>query len=87
MEVDLELVGERASLKELGALGSSFECLRRGAKQLEIDIDLFHYARSPDLHDDFASARKQRRMDLRDRRRRERLLVDPRERVRGQVLV
>ena len=85
-KVHLELVRERTSLEELGALGTPLERLRRRAEQCEVDLDLLLDPRPAHLDDHLASRLQQGRVDLRDRRRGDGLGVDPRERVRRKIL-
>ena len=85
-QVHLELVGERAGLQQLRALGALLEQLRRRAHEREVEVDLLLDSRPPHLHDHLAPAGQQRRVDLRNRRSRQRFGVDAHERVRRQFL-
>jgi hypothetical protein len=84
-QMHFELVSERTRLQKLRALRVRLEQLRRRAHQREVDVDLVLDPRAAHLDDHLPPARQQRRVDLRDRRRREWLRVDADERVRRQL--
>ena len=86
-EMGLELLGERLHLDEPGGLGVPLGEGGQRAKQLEVERDLLLDSRPPHLDDDLAAGAQQRAVDLRDRGARERLLVEPGERVEADVLV
>jgi len=84
-EMHLELVGEGLDLEELRGARAPLEEARRRAQHREVELDLLDDARAPHLHDDLAAALQERTVRLRDRRRRERLRVDPREDLVAEV--
>ena len=85
-QMHLELIGQRARLQELRPLGPRLEQFGRRAHQREVDVDLLLDAGAAHLDDHVAAVRKQCRVDLSDRRRRERLGVDAHEDVWRQFL-
>jgi len=78
-EVHFQLLRQRGELKEARGLGPALDERRLPSEQVEVDLHLLDDPRAPYLHDDLAAGLQERRTDLRDRRRRERLGVDPRE--------
>ena len=85
-QVHLELVRERLELEELRRLGALLEQARRRADDVEVEVDVLDDPRPPDLHHDVAPIREHRRVDLRDRRCRQRLWLEPCERTLPEVL-
>src|SRR5215210_2355983 len=84
-QVRRELVDERVELQQAGSLGASLGHLRRRTEHAQVQLDLLEHPWTAHLDDDLATVREQRRMDLRDGRGRQRLLVDVREHAGADV--
>src|SRR5204862_7349077 len=84
-EMYLELLAERSQLQQPGSLGALFEEADRRGDHVQVEVDLLDDPRSAHLDDDVAAVGQERTMDLGDRRRRERLRIEPRERVGAAV--
>ena len=77
----LDLVGERVELEEPRRLGPLLEERGGRTQEVKVALHLLPNAGPPDLDDHLAPVLQQRRVDLRDRGRGERLGVDARERL------
>jgi hypothetical protein len=84
-EVHLQLLRERSELQEARRLRPPLCDRSRLAQQREVDLDLLHDAGAPHLHDHLPAGLQQRLVDLRDRRGREGLAVDPGEVVEADL--
>lgn len=84
-QVHLELVRQRAQLQELCGLRPFLEELDGRLHDPEVEGYLLGDPRQPHLEHDLAPVSEQRRVDLRDRRRRKRPRVEPREHVGAEL--
>jgi hypothetical protein len=86
-QVCRELVDERIELEQAGPVRSTLGQPCRRAEEAEVQLDLLEHSGPANLDRDLPPVRQQGGMDLRDRRRRQRLLADLREHARAQVAV
>ena len=86
-EMLLELVGQRLELQQPGGARPPLREPGCPAQKVEVEIDLLDDAGPANLHHHHPPGLQERRMDLRDRRGRERVLVDPREVLEPDVVV
>ena len=76
-----ELVRERAQLKQLGRLRALLDELDRRAHEREVEVDLLDDPGAANLEHRLAAVGQERAVDLRDRGSRDRLRVEPHDRV------
>jgi hypothetical protein len=84
-EVDLELVGDRVELEQLGRLGVARQQPGGRPQERQVHLDLLEDPRATDLDHDVASALEERTVRLRDRRRCKRSGIDACEDVGTEV--
>ena len=84
-EVDLQLVGERLELQELGRLGVTRQEPDGRAQEREVHVDLLDDPRPAHLDDHVTPALQERAVGLCDRGGRKRRGIDAREHVRAEI--